>query len=149
MRKIAAGAAIGGAAAALTLILVRRRVGQLRFARGLAAVRLAARGGARYASRAPALFASAGQNREQLRNDLALRTAEDVAVTLGAMKGVLMKIGQMASYVDDGLSPAERRPRRRRGGGGTGPAAGAGVRPLGPAAHRRRLDRPGAPRDHS
>jgi predicted unusual protein kinase regulating ubiquinone biosynthesis (AarF/ABC1/UbiB family) len=109
MKKIAAGAAIGGAAAAAALILVRRRVGQLRFARGLAAVQLAARGGARYASRAPALFASAGQNREELRNDLALRTAEDVAVTLGAMKGVLMKIGQMASYVDDGLSPAVRR----------------------------------------
>jgi hypothetical protein len=29
--------------------------------------------------------------------------------TLGAMKGVMMKIGQMASYVDDGLSPAVRR----------------------------------------
>ena len=25
------------------------------------------------------------------------------------MKGVLMKLGQMASYVDDGLSPAARR----------------------------------------
>ena len=28
---------------------------------------------------------------------------------LGTMKGVLMKLGQMASYVDDGLSPAARR----------------------------------------
>ena len=37
-----------------------------------------------------------------------LRTAEDVADTLGAMKGVMMKIGQMASYIDDGLSPAVR-----------------------------------------
>ena len=44
-----------------------------------------------------------------MRTDLALQTAEDVASTLGAMKGVLMKIGQMASYVDDGLSPAVRR----------------------------------------
>jgi predicted unusual protein kinase regulating ubiquinone biosynthesis (AarF/ABC1/UbiB family) len=44
-----------------------------------------------------------------LRGDLALQTAEDVAGTLGAMKGVLMKVGQMASYVDDGLSPAVRR----------------------------------------
>ncbi len=43
-----------------------------------------------------------------LREDLALQTAEDVADTLGAMKGVMMKIGQMASYVDDGLSPAVR-----------------------------------------
>ena len=46
---------------------------------------------------------------QQLRNDLALQTAEDVAATLGDMKGVLMKIGQMASYVDDGLSPTVRR----------------------------------------
>src|SRR5581483_5941313 len=57
---------------------------------------------------APRLFAVAGERRQQLREDLALQTAEDVADTLGAMKGVMMKIGQMASYVDDGLSPAVR-----------------------------------------
>src|SRR5207248_6504923 len=82
---------------------------RLRVRRGLAALQLAARGGARYTRSAPRLFASAGRSREELRNDLALETAEDVASTLGAMKGVLMKIGQMASYVDDGLSPAARR----------------------------------------
>jgi predicted unusual protein kinase regulating ubiquinone biosynthesis (AarF/ABC1/UbiB family) len=81
----------------------------MRLERGMAALRLAARGGARYASNAPRLFASAGEHRQQLRNDLALQTAEDVAATLGTMKGVLMKLGQMASYVDDGLSPAARR----------------------------------------
>lgn len=81
----------------------------LRVSRGLAAVRLAARGGARYAVNAPRLFASAGEHRQQLRDDLALRTAQDVADTLGTMKGVLMKIGQLASYVDDGLAPPARR----------------------------------------
>ena len=81
----------------------------LRMRRGLAALRLVARGGARYASSAPRLFAAAGEHRQRLRNDLALQTAEDVATTLGAMKGVMMKLGQMASYVDDGLSPAVRR----------------------------------------
>ena len=80
-----------------------------RIRRGLAALRLAARGGARYATNAPRLFATAGEQRQRLRNDLALRTAEDVAATLGTMKGVLMKIGQMASYVDDGLAPPVRR----------------------------------------
>ncbi len=89
------------------LMALHRR--NMRVARGLAAVRLAARGGARYATSAPKLFAAAGEHREQLRNDLALRTAEDVTATLGTMKGVLMKLGQMASYVDDGLSPAARR----------------------------------------
>jgi predicted unusual protein kinase regulating ubiquinone biosynthesis (AarF/ABC1/UbiB family) len=87
----------------------RLRHARLRLRRGLAAVRLAARGGARYATNAPRLFAVAGEQRQQLRNDLALRTAEDVAATLGTMKGVLMKIGQMASYVDDGLAPPVRR----------------------------------------
>jgi predicted unusual protein kinase regulating ubiquinone biosynthesis (AarF/ABC1/UbiB family) len=110
-RPIAAAAigagAIGGAITAL--YLVRRRIGTLRFARGAAALQLVARGGLRYASSAPRLFAAAGENRQQLRTDLALQTAEDVAITLGAMKGVMMKIGQMASYIDDGLAPSVRR----------------------------------------
>jgi predicted unusual protein kinase regulating ubiquinone biosynthesis (AarF/ABC1/UbiB family) len=72
-------------------------------------MRLAARGGARYAANAPRLFAAAGERRQQLRDDLALRTAQDVADTLGTMKGVLMKIGQLASYVDDGIAPPARR----------------------------------------
>jgi predicted unusual protein kinase regulating ubiquinone biosynthesis (AarF/ABC1/UbiB family) len=81
----------------------------LRCRRALAAFRLLARGGLRYMSGAPRLYAAAGDRRQALRADLALQTAEDVADTLGAMKGVMMKIGQMASYVDDGLSPAVRR----------------------------------------
>ncbi len=116
----------GGTAAALVLVRLRRRprrgrpaaalvLGRLRlptrrlsFDRGLAALRLAARGGLRYAGSAPRLFAAAGEQRQLLRQDLALQTAQDVADTLGAMKGVMMKIGQMASYVDDGLAPAVR-----------------------------------------
>ena len=113
-RRLAIAAGIGAVSvAALTLLRARRgslpRAGRLRLERGMAAMRLAARGGARYAASAPRLFASAGEHREALRNDLALQTAEDVAATLGTMKGVLMKLGQMASYVDDGLSPAARR----------------------------------------
>jgi predicted unusual protein kinase regulating ubiquinone biosynthesis (AarF/ABC1/UbiB family) len=125
VKKLVAGLAIGGAVAAG--LVARRRLTtrpspsnpphpfepigrrRLRLRRGLAAVQLAIRGGARYASNAPRLFAAAGDQRQQLRNDLALQTAEDVTTTLGAMKGVLMKLGQMASYVDDGLSPAVRR----------------------------------------
>jgi len=116
-RTLAAVAAVGGASIAALAVLGRRRGrgltrepgGRVRVERGMAAVRLAARGGARYASNAPRLFASAGEHREQLRNDLALQTAEDVTATLGTMKGVLMKLGQMASYVNDGLSPPARR----------------------------------------
>jgi predicted unusual protein kinase regulating ubiquinone biosynthesis (AarF/ABC1/UbiB family) len=112
MKKLVTVLSAATAAAAtvvVTVALVRRRVGRLRFERGLAAVQLAVRGGVRYAGSAPRLFASAGENRERLRNDLALETAQDVTATLGAMKGVLVKIGQMASYVDDGLAPGVRR----------------------------------------
>jgi predicted unusual protein kinase regulating ubiquinone biosynthesis (AarF/ABC1/UbiB family) len=121
MNRLPARVTIGAAAAAAALTVILRRVGRLRrlgrlrragglrLRRGLAAVRLVGRGGARYAGSAPRLFAAAGQQRQQLRDDLALQTAQDVADTLGAMKGVLMKIGQMASYVDGGLSPAVRR----------------------------------------
>jgi predicted unusual protein kinase regulating ubiquinone biosynthesis (AarF/ABC1/UbiB family) len=117
-RRLAIAAGIGAVSvAALTLLRGRRpaagalqpRAWRLRLERGMAAVRLVARGGARYATSTPRLFASAGEHREALRNDLALQTAEDVAATLGTMKGVLMKLGQMASYVDNGLSPAARR----------------------------------------
>ena len=108
-RRLLTTVTVGGAATALTLALLRRRLGRLRYDRGLAALRLFVRGGVRYAGSAPRLFAAAGEQRQLLREDLALQTAEDVATTLGAMKGVLMKIGQMASYIDDGLSPEVRR----------------------------------------
>jgi predicted unusual protein kinase regulating ubiquinone biosynthesis (AarF/ABC1/UbiB family) len=99
----------GLAATAAGLALVRQRVGRLRFERGLAAARLAVRGGLRYAGSAPRLFIAAGENRERLRNDLAMQTADDVTATLGTMKGVMVKLGQMASYVDEGLAPSVRR----------------------------------------
>jgi predicted unusual protein kinase regulating ubiquinone biosynthesis (AarF/ABC1/UbiB family) len=105
--KLLAAISVGAGLAGLAV--AGRRVGRLRLSRGRAAVQLVIRGGLRYTRSAPRLFAAAGEHRQQLRNDLALETAEDVATTLGAMKGVLMKIGQMASYVDDGLSPAVRR----------------------------------------
>jgi predicted unusual protein kinase regulating ubiquinone biosynthesis (AarF/ABC1/UbiB family) len=114
-RRLLAIAALAGLGALVALVVRRRgsrRGGsraKVRLERGVAAVNLVARGGARYASSAPKLFAAAGEARQQLRQDLALETAQDVAETLGAMKGVLMKIGQMASYIDEGLSPSVRR----------------------------------------
>ena len=99
----------GSAAAALGVALVRRRVGSLRFERGLATAQLAVRGGLRYAGSAPRLFMAAGESRQRLRTDLAMQTADDVTATLGTMKGVMVKLGQMASYVDEGLAPSVRR----------------------------------------
>jgi predicted unusual protein kinase regulating ubiquinone biosynthesis (AarF/ABC1/UbiB family) len=99
----------GAVATAAGVALVRRHVGRLRFERGVAAAQLAVRGGLRYAGSAPRLFIAAGENREKLRNDLAMQTADDVVATLGTMKGVMVKLGQMASYVDEGLAPSVRR----------------------------------------
>jgi hypothetical protein len=59
-------------------------------------------GGAYAAHRARRLFADAGR-RQQLDTEFQLRTAEQVSEALGHMKGALMKLGQMASYLDQGL----------------------------------------------
>src|SRR3954463_14442872 len=65
--------------------------------------RLGARGSGNAAAyRARWIFSSA-ERKEALNEELQLRTAEDVAATLGNMKGVMMKFGQLASFVDDGL----------------------------------------------
>ena len=48
------------------------------------------------------LFASA-ERRAELDEQARLRSAEQVAERLGNMKGALMKVGQMVSYLDDGL----------------------------------------------
>src|SRR3954464_15205932 len=52
--------------------------------------------------RARRVFADA-ERREELDAALQLRTAEQVAETLGNLKGALMKLGQMASYLDQGM----------------------------------------------
>jgi predicted unusual protein kinase regulating ubiquinone biosynthesis (AarF/ABC1/UbiB family) len=65
--------------------------------------RLGARVGLGHAgTSARKLFAGA-ERRERLSRERELRTAQQVAAELGNMKGALMKLGQMASYLDDGL----------------------------------------------
>ncbi|HUP84665.1 MAG TPA: AarF/ABC1/UbiB kinase family protein [Acidimicrobiales bacterium] len=53
-------------------------------------------------NKAKRVFAGA-ERREQLDAELELATAAEVTAALGNMKGALMKLGQMASYLDDGL----------------------------------------------
>jgi len=72
---------------------------QSRVSRGAALARLALRIGGRYVARSPRLLFASVERRGELRHDLALRSADEVAEELGAMKGVLMKLGQMASYI--------------------------------------------------
>ncbi|HEY7627574.1 MAG TPA: AarF/ABC1/UbiB kinase family protein [Ilumatobacteraceae bacterium] len=88
------GAALAAAA------LVRRSV---RSRRNLGVAALGAQIGGTYASTAARkLFASAPR-RIELDRQRELRTAEAITDRLGNMKGALMKLGQMASYVHEGL----------------------------------------------
>jgi hypothetical protein len=69
---------------------------------------LGGRAGASYAlHRARRAFASA-ERQEQLDEEFQLRTAAQVAEALGHMKGALMKIGQMMSYLDSGVAAPVR-----------------------------------------
>ena len=110
--------------------------------------------------RARKLFAGA-ERRVELDAERQLRSAEQIAERLGHMKGALMKVGQMASYLDDGL-PEPVRLALAELQSNAPPmsaelAAGVVEQELGmppeklfvewdPRADRGRLDRPGAPR---
>jgi predicted unusual protein kinase regulating ubiquinone biosynthesis (AarF/ABC1/UbiB family) len=62
-----------------------------------------ARAGAAYAvHRARRAFVSAGR-KDELDRRYQIETAEQAVALLGDMKGALMKVGQMASYLDQGL----------------------------------------------
>ena len=96
-----------GAAVAAGVWLGRLRR-STRTRRNLELARATSRLGASAAAhRARTVFASA-ERRQQLAADFELRTAEQVAATLGNMKGALMKLGQMASYVDESVPEAYR-----------------------------------------
>ncbi len=101
--------------------------------------------------------------RRQLDTEFELKTAEQVTEALGHMKGALMKLGQMASYLDQGLpehvreragrAPArraadERRAGRRGRGGRAGRPTRGGLRRMGPGPHRLGLHRAGPPGHH-
>jgi predicted unusual protein kinase regulating ubiquinone biosynthesis (AarF/ABC1/UbiB family) len=76
--------------------------------RNLRLAKLGVKGGGRYAKyRARRVFADAVRS-EELDMQFQLETAEDVAAELGQMKGAMMKIGQMASYIDTGLPDTVR-----------------------------------------
>lgn len=101
-------AAVVGALGAGVLALWRSRSQlpvrhQRQVSRNRALVGFGSRAGVRWgAHRARRAFASAAR-REELDRTFELRTAEDAAALLGNMKGALMKVGQMASYLDQGM----------------------------------------------
>src|SRR5688500_5129204 len=68
---------------------------------GLAAVGTKASGS--YAVHRARRALAPAERKEELDKEFELKTAEHVAEALGNMKGALMKLGQMASYLDQGL----------------------------------------------
>ena len=71
-------------------------------------VLLSARTAVNYVAHRARLLVTPPQQRSALDQKFQLRTAADVAEALGNMKGALMKVGQIASYVGDGLPEAFR-----------------------------------------
>jgi predicted unusual protein kinase regulating ubiquinone biosynthesis (AarF/ABC1/UbiB family) len=77
--------------------------GRTRNQRRVELARVGGRAGAGFAlHRARRVFAGA-ERQAELNEAFQLRTATQVAETLGNMKGAFMKLGQMASYLDIGL----------------------------------------------
>jgi len=104
-------------AAALAVAVVAARAGARRragFVRNSVASRngrLAAIGirtGTRQAVHRVRRATASPERRTELDAAHQIRTADDVARTLGELKGALMKLGQMASYLDDGLAQPVR-----------------------------------------
>ena len=65
--------------------------------------RLGARIGLAHAGTSARKVFAGAERREQLSRAREMKTAQQVANELGNMKGALMKLGQMASYLDDGM----------------------------------------------
>jgi len=77
----------------------------LRAQRTVRVWRLMARNGARFVvHRTKRLFAGSSHH-EEMDNQFAIRSAQDVARELGNMKGALMKFGQLLSFIVEALPP--------------------------------------------
>lgn len=73
------------------------------WSRSAAVAKLGARVGGNYASTAARKVFASAERRDELDRRREMKTAQQVADELGQMKGALMKLGQMASYLDEGL----------------------------------------------
>ncbi len=92
-----------GAAAARTKQAAAASPITNRFSRSARVWKLSARNSARFAVSKVRGAASPAERRAELDLQFAIRTAEDVAKELGEMKGVLMKAGQLVSFIFEAL----------------------------------------------
>jgi predicted unusual protein kinase regulating ubiquinone biosynthesis (AarF/ABC1/UbiB family) len=84
----------------------RRRV---RIRRTLRVWRLTVRNGGRYVAHRVRRIGRNDVRRQELDNQFAIRSAEDVARELGNMKGALMKAGQLLSFIIEALPDEAQR----------------------------------------
>ncbi|MDQ1420361.1 MAG: hypothetical protein QOJ52_2323 [Acidimicrobiaceae bacterium] len=114
--KVRQWAVVGGATAGIAAAVVgwrrTRRMSDAtvgsplvsgRASRNLRVARTATRIGRGYAADSARQIFADSARRQELKEDRQLRTATEVAETLGSMKGALMKLGQLASYLDAGM----------------------------------------------
>jgi predicted unusual protein kinase regulating ubiquinone biosynthesis (AarF/ABC1/UbiB family) len=112
-RALGAGAGLAALVAAGAALTVRA-IGRLdddrreRYRRQARVYRLTARRGAHFAANRVRGIGADEERRAQLDEQFTIRTAEDVARELGNMKGAIMKLGQMVSFIADGLPPEAR-----------------------------------------
>lgn len=104
-RAVASVASVLALAAGLAAAAQRAKASPLtsRFTRSARVWKLSARNSARFAVSRVRGIGSAEERRAQLDEQFAIRTAEDVAKELGEMKGVLMKAGQLISFIFEAL----------------------------------------------
>ncbi len=100
---LAALAAGIGTAASKTRRAVSASPLTSRFSRSARVWKLSARNSARFAVTKVRGVGSPAERRAELDAQFAIRTAEDVAKELGEMKGVLMKAGQLVSFIFEAL----------------------------------------------
>jgi predicted unusual protein kinase regulating ubiquinone biosynthesis (AarF/ABC1/UbiB family) len=113
---LAVSLAVGAAAAGRVAATVRSKAPNVptaigarsRWRRNVHLAGLGALVGADYAGTAARKAFASAERRVELDHAREMRTAAQVAERLGHMKGALMKIGQMASYLDEALPPPLR-----------------------------------------
>jgi predicted unusual protein kinase regulating ubiquinone biosynthesis (AarF/ABC1/UbiB family) len=76
---------------------------QVRWRRTARVWRLTARNGGRYLVHRARRVVNRGERRDELDQQFAIRTSQDVARELGNMKGALMKFGQLLSFIMEAL----------------------------------------------
>jgi predicted unusual protein kinase regulating ubiquinone biosynthesis (AarF/ABC1/UbiB family) len=93
----------GGLGAGAAAALLSRKVAAVTSWRTRRMWRLTARNAGRFATTRAKRMITPAERRAELDAQFAIRTAADVANELGQMKGVLMKVGQMVSFIAEGL----------------------------------------------